>query len=102
MEAEKPPSERTLELKCQHLEMALKEKDDYIKASQEKFNKILGAMSLVYAGESFSEGHLARDLKYKVCFSRPIKAKEIDVLIEKLQFDKKILQGLSGKELENG
>lgn len=52
---------------------------------------LMEAFPSCYAHQSFSEGFLSENLRYKVMVSRPLKAGEIDILIKKLEFDNQVL-----------
>lgn len=73
-------------------EAELKKKDDYIKDMKDAFTKALNDMAPLYMHDSFSEGHLAPDLKYTLKVSRMFTSDELELLIKKLQFDKAVIQ----------
>jgi len=88
--------------RCEKLEQTLELEREQRKKELEKWNSNFESLKqesvkLILMGqermmrESFSEGYLLPDVKYKLCASRPLTAKDIDILIEKLAFDKKII-----------
>lgn len=59
---------------------------------KESFQKVLEASAPCYAQTSFSEGHLAPDVKYKLLVSKPMNSRHLNILINKLRVDLDVMK----------